>query len=228
MSYIDIRRHELCGVVAGVPLYHPLEEYDDGSGPGSEFSATPQDLVLGGGGGEHPAAVMNVRSCVSNLLVSYEDGTAEEMHVNGVPTFGHLLRTSNLTVEDVLRVADALHEYEPTGQYLLPVGTFDWSGDTWSEFVEAAKNPGGWARPYEQGGPDGSIENWIGGVVGEYVLVSMVDLLVSILPEEEEVLRELSVLVSRTPLYMGVLSFPTGYEYVGGRRESLGDGNVRH
>lgn len=60
MSHIDGYDHEIIGSLGYLPIYHPLETIEGDGGWGAfDFSATPQNLVLGGGSGEHPGLVVH-------------------------------------------------------------------------------------------------------------------------------------------------------------------------
>lgn len=67
MSYIDTINHSHVGYFASLPVYHPLQDLDiEGQ---DEFSATPANLVIGGGGGEHPGMVIqSLDACVWSYL----------------------------------------------------------------------------------------------------------------------------------------------------------------
>lgn len=236
MSFIDCYNHELCGTIAGLPLYRPLEEIRSVS----EFCATSQDLVLGGGSGEHPAAVASILRCVGEFLICYEiEGSADDMYVDGFPTVEYLLGNQetmfegvkHITAERFHEIADGLRErsldpnsginFEPAIDFL------QWSGDVWYNFITRAKNPNGWARAYDPS--ETSIESWLAATIGEYALVSMPELVAGLVHgDEADEIRLLSKLVGAVPIFTGVAAFPAGYEHVGGRKSSLGDGNVRH
>lgn len=63
MSHIDSFPHEIVGLFGNIPVYHPLENID------GDFTATPQQLILGGGSGEHPALVFtDLHACVAAFL----------------------------------------------------------------------------------------------------------------------------------------------------------------
>ncbi|MCU0795170.1 MAG: hypothetical protein MUF31_04460 [Akkermansiaceae bacterium] len=67
MSYIDTFDHQYVGSFAGLPIYYsrlPVE----GTG-GADFSCGPDNLVLGGGGGEHPALVFHRSDCLAMHFV---------------------------------------------------------------------------------------------------------------------------------------------------------------
>jgi hypothetical protein len=51
MSHIDSFKHELVGHFGHLPVYHPLQDIE------GDFISNPDQLVLGGGSGEHPALV---------------------------------------------------------------------------------------------------------------------------------------------------------------------------
>ena len=69
MSYIDCFDHEYIGSLGYLPIYRPLQVIE-GDGWGSyDFSASPKNLVLGGGSGEHPGLVIHkLESLVANFL----------------------------------------------------------------------------------------------------------------------------------------------------------------
>src|SRR5689334_20373903 len=58
VSYIDTIDHELVGIFAGLPVYHPLEPLSGDPDDPHDFPCTPAQLVIGGGGGEHPGCVL--------------------------------------------------------------------------------------------------------------------------------------------------------------------------
>jgi hypothetical protein len=59
MSYIDSYKHELVGLFGGLPVYRPLQEIPGSLDPNDDdFRCLPNQLVLGGGSGEHPGLVL--------------------------------------------------------------------------------------------------------------------------------------------------------------------------
>lgn len=202
MSYIDTLQHEICGVLAGLPLYRLLVTDT------TELRAGPDHLLLGGGSGEHPAARFHMLSALYRFLLSEE---LEDERFFGLDRI------------ETLRCA--LDPYTRS----LPDSDFShWRGDDWARIIAHAQQEQGFGRPYSPE-KDGSIEHWITTSIGEYVLVARTDLAVALLPESvSDEIRTLATRVSESPPYLNVRSFPTGYEHVAGRRNALCDGNVRH
>ncbi|MEM7748182.1 MAG: hypothetical protein AAF346_08010 [Pseudomonadota bacterium] len=59
MSYIDSFRHELVGLFASrIPVYRPLEVIEGSESHPQDFACRPDQLVIGGGAGEHPGVVI--------------------------------------------------------------------------------------------------------------------------------------------------------------------------
>ena len=68
MSYIDTLNHKVLGEIAYLPVY--LLE-DDDLGEGNEFNSPKGTILLGGGGGEHPAlAIKNLDVVILNALLN--------------------------------------------------------------------------------------------------------------------------------------------------------------
>jgi hypothetical protein len=76
MSYIDSYKHEVVGLLAGVPVYHPLENIPGSTFAGFEedFACSTKQLVVGGGSGEHPGVVLcNPEAAVAAFLLCHRD-----------------------------------------------------------------------------------------------------------------------------------------------------------
>lgn len=74
MSYIDCRDHSFVGTMFGLPVYHPLGDYDE------DFVANPTNFVIGGGGGEHPGMVVqSLDGCVLRYLSFCYDNEDKEV-----------------------------------------------------------------------------------------------------------------------------------------------------
>lgn len=97
MSHIDGFDHEYIGNLGRLPLYHPLQIIDGGGWGCHDFSATPHNLLIGGGSGEHPALVIHhLPSLVTRFLTS-QLTKAEEATLNETEKayIDHLLFTDN-------------------------------------------------------------------------------------------------------------------------------------
>lgn len=57
MSYIDSYAHELVGLFGPLPVYHPLENIAS-DGLDMHFSCSTEQIVIGGGSGEHSGLVI--------------------------------------------------------------------------------------------------------------------------------------------------------------------------
>ena len=80
MSYIDTIKHELVGYLNGLPIYHPIETYINGDKGDDDFSCSPKNLVLGGGGGEHPALVLHELGALVAEYILYSLSQIESYH----------------------------------------------------------------------------------------------------------------------------------------------------
>ena len=79
MSYIDCYDHEYIGCLGYLPIYRPLHNIDGEAWGGHDFSATPKNLILGGGSGEHPGLVVHkLQSLVATFLYDQITETDEE------------------------------------------------------------------------------------------------------------------------------------------------------
>lgn len=220
MSEISGKPHELCGVLGGVPLYHPTAPFTLGLGSDGETGVefTPRNLLLGGGSGEHSILLFDIPTLAGDFILSQD----EPLDDGETTARGY----SSERIEKLDKLFEP-HSLDP-GQSERG----DWGGNEWYDFITRAKQDFGFNQPY--GIPEGQnylppIESWIADSLGEYVIVSMLDQLLPLFSEEgQELLRSYSADVAAFPKYCNVVGFPTGYERMGGCRKSLGDGNVRH
>jgi hypothetical protein len=81
MSHIDTINHSVVGTFAGISVYHTLQDID---GKDYDFSATPKNLVIGGGSGEHPGMVIqDLDFCVWEFLTALTELQGKEIEKAG-------------------------------------------------------------------------------------------------------------------------------------------------
>jgi len=231
MSYIDCHRHEHCGTLVGIPLYHPLEEYTDPL----DFVATAENLVLGGGGGEHNAAVFNLPLCalwvVQDVVLDLLE-EEEQLQANPAASewFMPLLDYYGLSLEEIQKLEDTLATFWDEDKPFHGSGAdySHWSGEDWARIVEWAKSPFAHLNPFDP--KESRVERWLESSVGEYVLVSYPELLTSRedLNSHTETMEKLGKLLGGTgPRFGNVVQHPSGY-LMGGRADRIGEPNMRH
>jgi hypothetical protein len=71
MSEIDCWKHELVGMFGSIWVYRPLEDIAEDVG---EFDCKTNQLVIGGGGGEHPALVLKDPERAVEMFAVCADG----------------------------------------------------------------------------------------------------------------------------------------------------------
>lgn len=208
MSHIDSFRHEFVGLLAGLPVYHPLEQID------GDFQADAAQLVIGGGSGEHPALV--IRS-PAGAVAWFLQRELTELH--------ELAQKHGWTARDEPLLA-RVKSWRPKLQPWLPkraADLIDWA--EWGQAERAAMtaasrspllpNP----RPGRMGLPE-----WLVLGIGELVFCALPELaadLLATLPGW----RETKLLHMR---YNNVLAIPPGLPvyanggnaFVQGRREA--------
>ena len=139
MSHIDSFKHEIVGHLGYLPVYHPLEEID------GDFVCDTNQLVIGGGSGEHPALVIeNLASAVAYFL-NEEIGEIKE------------LKSWEAIIAPFINynLSDLLTFYE-------------WDIARYSSFHEMSKSD---ALPSPSNGND--IERWLVLGIGEFVFFSL-------------------------------------------------------
>jgi len=148
LSYIDTFDHELVGFFAGLPVYHPLETVNHLPPDSDEFNCTPQNLIIGGGGGEHPAIII--------LRPDY----AVAHFIDRLPI------ELNKTYEQYLSEARV-----DWAQILAFSG---WSISHYHDFYMRCTS-GALYHPFS-GTEDSSLESWFIASIGEFILFSMPEL----------------------------------------------------
>jgi hypothetical protein len=145
-SYIDAFDHEFVGFLAGLPLYHPTESIIGTAVP-DEFACETNQLVLGGGPGEHPALVLTDPGGASLHFLHFwlevaPDGRPETPSVSLV----------------------GLPDAPPAAKCLCFAG---WNMRTHAAFYARCQSCG-IPTPYDEQ-RHASIEEWLLGSLGEFV-----------------------------------------------------------
>ena len=81
MSYIDGYKHQQVGLFGNIPVYRPLEDINpsDNLRWNGDFGCTIEQLVIGGGSGEHPGLVIcSPAAAVAEFAFTCEDFTEDE------------------------------------------------------------------------------------------------------------------------------------------------------
>ncbi|MCG8472064.1 MAG: hypothetical protein MI742_09425 [Desulfobacterales bacterium] len=147
MSYIDSYDHEYIGALGYLPIYRPLEVIEGDKWGGYNFSATPDNLILGGGSGEHPGLIVHrLDSVVARFL--YDQMTdAEEAGVS----------------EADLDIITDLSYSE---------GVFEFCGWTIRQYANLAQMAAweGFSTPLSDGE---GVEGWLSRSIGELVYFSL-------------------------------------------------------
>jgi len=96
MSYIDCFKHRELGLISGIPLYQALDVID-----GDEFECEVNQLVLGGGGGEHKGAVVDsIDDCIRSAII-----VSEHIDVKSYQDFNNN-ENSNFTLYETYWIVD--------------------------------------------------------------------------------------------------------------------------
>jgi len=152
MSYIDTFDHEFIGFIAGLPIYLPLETVTASDIP-SEFGCSPQNLIIGGGDGEHPAII------VTDLLKAATHFVLVIVHES----------ESEVALSDEL--TQFLDDAWVGSDFLLFPG---WDIASYATFEQRCKSLA-CQTPYDQDRFKSSIsiESWLVASIGEFVYFSM-------------------------------------------------------
>lgn len=199
MSYIDCFKHELVGYLNGLPIYHPLEGFIGGKFGDSDFSCTSDNLVIGGGGGEHPALVLhNLSSLVASYLY-----LAIEKRKEYWPELEFFIP------DDIEKVLDDIFDEKADLEFC------DWSMKQHSEFYINAQSPLH-QHPLKRGE---CAEEWIEDSIGEFIYYSLPELIPIKHKEIFDYFRSLEI-----GFWMGNVVCPPP-NYIKTRQQSIDDNN---
>ena len=208
MSYIDTIEHELVGYLNGLPIYHPLETVDTKKWGSYDFSCSPQNLVIGGGAGEHPALVIhNLEYLVIGFLLAAFDKIItikeeKKYYCDFESPSEELIESLN----EMLSQTDS--------ECLEFCG---WSMKNIKEFVELAKSPLHSTPLLE----DKDSEEWIKDSIGEFIYYSLPELN----PLQDDILK-LPDMKKSVGYWMVNVTCPPP-NYVKSKKESLQSENFK-
>ncbi len=187
MSFIDSYDHEYIGTLGYLPIYHPLQKIT--KSVDYDFNASPNNLVLGGGSGEHPALVVHKLECIAAHFL-YEQLTDDEDE-----------QLSNIDTEYldalVCEPLDSIFEF------------CDWSIKDYTSLTQMVKSTA-FMSPL---GEDQEVENWLCQSLGELIYFSLPDL-----NPEHERLESIFKNFEIHANVENVRCSPPGYPAPGGRK----------
>lgn len=140
MSHIDSFKHELVGFLGSVPVYHPLEDIK------GDFICTPNQLLIGGGSGEHPAVVVEN---LTEVLALFLDKTISE---------NKAIKSWKSIIEPYLNESNLLTFYE-------------WDLETRQNFIDMCSSDV-LPNPYEAE-INGDFNTWFILGIGEFIFFSL-------------------------------------------------------
>lgn len=184
----------------GIPVYHPLEivpalPNDDPR----DFVCGPENLLIGGGSGEHPGIVVKTPGDTVACFVR-----------------AWLRGQQHLVQDQDLRPAteawpDVSDRRETRGDCRQVFDFAGWKAEDYVQFSTRCRSRA-FHRPFDPG-EDEFLEQWLAASVGEFILFAMPEL-------ADDVIQRLGDLRSHVSgdIYRNILLLPPGYP-VWGRRE---------
>lgn len=155
MSHIDSFRHQEVGNFLGLPVYLPLQDID------GDFKATPRQLLIGGGSGEHPAVVLtDPQAAVAAFLGEVEP------HVR-------------LSPQELQAWREAYKPFRPEFEHKL-LAFYDWNAETYHGFYERCCSR--YTSSYSVHMDKMSLERWLVYGLGEFVFYAMPQLAPDLMP----------------------------------------------
>jgi len=206
MSYSDTFDSEFVGYFGGIPVYHPLEVVpalpDDDA---QDFACGPENLLIGGGSGEHPGIVVKAPA---ETVVCFVRAWLDETPFLS-PDERQALRPA---VEAWLDASERPQSRWPRRTDWRHVFAFaGWRAANYVKFSTRCASRA-FHRPFDPG-KDDSLEQWLAASVGEFILLAMPELAEDAVQRLGDLRRHIS-----GDLYKNILLLPPGYP-VWGRRE---------
>lgn len=195
MSFIHAHKHESPGLIAGiVDLYLPLEKIDNPE----EFTASPGDILLGGGSGELAGWVIDPNVAVERITDYLFFGRGFVSNYN--PNASRVLQEEGVDVEDLDIYVNFMDSLVP--EYKELVTWPNWGGDNWFYIVTEAQGKG-----YDRG-QHSNIESWLLEEVGAWVLKNRPDLITEELSEQDnQFLRAARKLLDAQPSRGNIVAY---------------------
>jgi hypothetical protein len=203
MSYIDSFDNEFVGYFGGIPVYHPLESVPAlPEGDPLDFACGPENLVIGGGSGEHPGIVVKepretVNWFVRAWLSKDNPFLTPEKRQDLAPAVG--------------RWPGASDGWPKRSNWLEVFEFAGWQAADYVRFSTRCRSEA-FHRPFDPGRDD-SLEKWLAESVGEFILLAMPELAPDAIQQLGDLQRHLT-----GALYQNILLVPPGYP-TWGRRE---------
>ena len=121
MSYIDCFDHKILGFIGGIAVYQALQDI-----AGDDFQCKKNQVIIGGGSGEHPAAVINdlTQAIYMSLTDEDEDIEIDELdgkdihHLNNLIFFDWSC-SDYVYADKIARENGFTYEVYPTVEYWL-------------------------------------------------------------------------------------------------------------
>lgn len=202
MSYVDTFDHEFVGYFGGIPVYRPLEIVPALSDDKPQnFACGPENLLIGGGSGEHPGIVVkSPEDAVVCFVRAWLDETAFVS-----PDERQTLAPA---VEAWLDASDRRKTRDDWRHVFMFAG---WQAANYLEFSTRCESSA-FHRPFDPG-KDDSLEQWLAASVGEFILFAMPDLAGTAGQRLGDLRRHVV-----GDIYRNILLLPPGYQFWG-RRE---------
>lgn len=161
MSYIDTFDHEFVGYFGGIPVYRPLESVpslpDDDP---RDFACGPENLVIGGGAGEHLGIVLKA------------PGDAVDYYMHAWLRYLELQYPEE---HEALRpLIEAWRAVSAPVDLRQVVAFAGWQVADYAEFSARCSSQA-FLRPFDRR-EDASLEQWLVESLGEFVLLAMPEL----------------------------------------------------
>lgn len=164
MSHIDSFKHEIVGLFGSLPVYRPLEDIQ------GDFVCTPNNLLIGGGSGEHPALV------IESPLKAVAWFLNDQLEALKIPELSSDRFPLKAKIDEWSPIIAPYRTSSPDD-----ILTFcDWDVDTYNDFAKLCKSAA-LPNPLD----DELLETWLVLGIGEFIFFAMPDLASEIMTKLE-------------------------------------------